>query len=205
MDVLLQQVGKRYPSGWVVKDATHHFTSSSITGIAGHNGSGKSTLLRIISSLLTPDEGSVIHSSKNQEIKKQDVAYKVYHIAPDISLVNRLTIAETLHYHFQFRSLQNGLSTNQLLDLIWLQDVDDKQLSMLSSGMLQRLQLGLAFFTASDLILLDEPTSNLDDAGIELFNHLLSTYRHNRTVIIASNEQRDFIQCDSLLQMNQWK
>lgn len=205
MEITLAQVGKQYPSGWVFKDINHTFTSNSITGIRGKNGSGKSTLLKIISSSLTPNEGELFHKKDGAVIKREEIPTKVYHIAPDIQMIDQLSIQETLNYHFSFRSIVPNKSIDQLLDFIWLKDFKNKKLNALSSGMRQRLQLGLAFFTDSDLILLDEPTANLDQDGIELFHQLVDGYSLNRTIVIASNEQRDFKHCENIIDILQWK
>jgi ABC-type multidrug transport system ATPase subunit len=73
-----------------------------------------------------------------------------------------------------------------------------------SSGMLQRVKLALAFFTDSALLLLDEPTETLDENGFELYELLLEKYSHGRTIIIASNKERDFINCESILRMTDY-
>jgi ABC-type multidrug transport system ATPase subunit len=70
--------------------------------------------------------------------------------------------------------------------------------------MLQRVKLALAFFTASEIILLDEPTETLDEQGFQLYSHLIETYSRQRTSIIASNKEEDFIDCVSILNVNRY-
>ena len=204
MKVTLFDVGKHYPSGWVIKHANHTFQPGSITGISGSNGSGKSTLLNIISSRLSPNEGKLSYELFGREISLEHVPLQVTHCAPAISLVNKLTIKKTLSFHFKFRQLIDGESIESLLENIWLDHVQDKQVNELSSGMQQRLKLALAFFTKTSLVLLDEPTSNLDEKGVQLFKKLMKSYSFDRTFVVASNDDRDFSHCDEILPINQW-
>lgn len=205
MNITLDSIGKQYSSGWVIRDVYHHFESNSITGIKGKNGSGKSTLLRIISSMLTPTEGAISFTLQGETLELEQIPQKISHVAPSIELIDSLTIAETLQFHFAFREMVSGESVAHLLETVWLTDSKELQISELSSGMKQRLQLALAFFTKSELILLDEPTSNLDEEGIDLYYHLIDNYQLGRTIVIASNEERDFKHCQEILDVNQWK
>ncbi len=205
MDILLDKVGKHYDSGWVIRNVTYTFLKGSITGIKGKNGSGKSTIRRIISSILTPNEGLVTYTSHQQNIPLDQVPTRITLTAPSVELMEMLSVEETLQFHFKFRKMIKNESIDSILNLIWLTDSRHLLISQLSSGMKQRLKLALAFFTTTDSILLDEPTSNLDEEGIELYNHLLTNFHQHRTIIIASNEERDFDFCKTILDVNQWK
>ncbi len=205
MQVQLDQVGKQYQKEWIIRHASHVFDSQSITGIRGSNGSGKSTLLALISSILTPTEGQIAYSEDQQIITLEQVNTKIAHVAPSIDLVPKLTVQETIDFHTYYSPLRHNWTQSNLLSTIWLEDFKILQIQELSSGMRQRLKLGLAFFTSADLLLLDEPTSNLDSRGINFYNQLLNNYRDNRTVIIASNEDRDFEKCGQIVDINQWK
>ncbi len=202
MQIQLEDIGKKYDHHWIIRNANYQFEAQSITGISGKNGSGKSTLLSMISSILTPSQGSIQYKINGIGQERESISTKFSHVAPSIQLVPNLSIEETIDFHFYYQSFIPGLSKSKLLDLVWLTKHRSLLVKELSSGMRQRLCLGVAFCSSVHCILLDEPTSNLDEKGIELFYHLLDQYRNQRTTIIASNEQRDFNSCTSIIDLD---
>jgi ABC-type multidrug transport system ATPase subunit len=74
-----------------------------------------------------------------------------------------------------------------------------KYIKYYSSGMKQRLKLALAFYTYSQVIMLDEPCTNLDDEGIKIYHHLIETLTLNRLVIVASNQIEEYKFCNRKL------
>ncbi len=206
MKIILNNVGKRFQNQWILRSIQHEFLPSSITGLKGRNGSGKSTFLNMVSSLLTPSEGHVHYlDQQDKEIPINDAAIQISHVAPSINLVPKLSIEQTIAFHTTYRPFIDGQSQESLLETIWLTPYKSLSIEELSSGMRQRLKLGLAFTTQNQVILLDEPTSNLDEEGIALYHQFIQEDKKKRTLIIASNESRDFYNCSSILDINSWK
>jgi ABC-type multidrug transport system ATPase subunit len=71
--------------------------------------------------------------------------------------------------------------------------------------MKQRLKLAQAIFSDTPALLLDEPCTNLDKAGISLYRQLMETYASGRMVIVSSNDEAEYDFCDTVLQMTDWK
>lgn len=205
MNIHLENVGKKYYTDWIIKNFSYQFHAGQIIGIKGINGSGKSTLLKLISSILTPTEGKINYIVNQEEIPVEEIRYKISFIAPYTTLLPQFTIKEVIDFHFSFKKLQSKFTTANLLEDSWLINSKNLMIKELSSGMKQRLKLALAFYSTDEMILLDEPTSNLDKKGIAWVDELIQDNKGKRMMIIASNEERDFRHCDNVIDVKNYK
>lgn len=99
-----------------------------------------------------------------------------------------MTLEEAFRFHSKFKQFQNNMSLKELKEQVGLQTRNDKLLRGFSSGMRQRVKLGFAMLSDSSLLLLDEPGSNLDAHGIEIYRNLLAQQSsRGKIIIIASN------------------
>lgn len=205
MRVELDNVGKRYRLEWVLRGLSFSFHDNTKYAITGPNGSGKSTLLRMLSGHLSPSQGNVSFFRKDKKIDAGDVYRYMAYAAPYIDLIEEFTLLEAMRFHQKFNPLQAGLDTRALLDLLALPKATHKQIRYFSSGMKQRLKLALAICAQSDILLLDEPTSNLDVQGINWYRNLVHQFSNDRLVIIASNAEVDFDFCSERLSILDYK
>jgi len=187
-----QNLGKRFGREWIFRNLNLEFQSGENYAITGANGSGKSTLLKILTGAVPANEGTflLIQDGKIIDIDKhyQSIALA----APYIELIEELTLPELLEFHFSFQKLQVGLGLKELPEILYLQTHLKKPISTFSSGMKQRVRLGLAFFSQSPLLLLDEPTTNLDLVGQEWYRAMLLRFQVGRITIIASNDVNEY-------------
>lgn len=196
MHVQLDDIGKRFTTGWVFKGINHEAKSGDCIAITGANGSGKSTLLNIISGYLSYSKGKLIYDKQGATISRDDV-YKYTSIAAAYSeLDEELTAKEIFEHYRKFKSFRIT-GSEEFLQVVELEKEVDKQIRYFSSGMKQRLNLALALGMDTSLLLLDEPTSFLDDKRKAWFHDLLKKYRKGRTIFIASNDQSDLQSCSS--------
>jgi len=205
MEILLQDIGKRYLYEWIFKKITLHFQPQDRYAILGNNGSGKSTLLKIIAGHLSPTKGTIQHQQQQQDIDKDTLYQQISFAAPYIDLIEEFTLEEAIHFHRRFKKFRNNLTSKELLQFIQLEHAANKEIRFFSSGMKQRLKLGLAICSDTSLLLLDEPTSNLDEKSIAWYQNFLNQFADNRLIIIASNEQRDIAQCTKQLNIMEYK
>jgi ABC-type multidrug transport system ATPase subunit len=105
-----------------------------------------------------------------------------------------MTALELLNYHQKFKSFKAGWTSELVLEKIGLSKAAHKQIRYFSSGMKQRLKLAQAFFSTTPLLLLDEPCTNLDQAGIDLYLWLLQNLSTDRIIIISSNDPIEYPQ-----------
>ena len=108
-------------------------------------------------------------------------------------------------FHFSFRDAVDGIKTEEIADIALLSKAKNKEISKFSSGMQQRLKLTLALCSMSSCVILDEPTTNLDEPSKKWFEELLHKYLGDRTLIIATNESRDADLCESTLNIADFK
>ena len=194
----LTNLGKRYNREWIFRHLNYEFEPGKYYAITGANGSGKSTLLQVIAGALLHNEGEISYQgSPILPYKKISVA------TPYLELVEELTAKEMLNFHTQFKLLT--LPVKEILQQVGLADAANKQLRYFSSGMKQRLKLAQAFFSATPLLLLDEPITNLDDAGIALYKQLIADHTQNRIVIVSSNDRQEYSFCDEVVNMGDHK
>ncbi|MDP4664565.1 MAG: ABC transporter ATP-binding protein [Salibacteraceae bacterium] len=195
MTIELSDVGKKYGKLWIFKGITATFESNHIYGLIGFNGSGKSTLLQLISGYTTANQGQVSFRESEKEIDVDQRYQKLAIAAPYLDLFDEFSVRETIALHAKFKPLAHGVSHSDLLEEIDLAKHQDKLLNQLSSGMRQRLKLALAIYSKTPVLLLDEPSANLDSRWSDWFNESLSNQSKNRLVIICTNSQESEMRC----------
>jgi ABC-type multidrug transport system ATPase subunit len=198
MKVELQNIGKRFKEEWIFKEVNTIIEEKSKTVITGFNGSGKSTILRIISGFEKPSVGKVFFNGESIEKQFQNISI----CSPALKLPGELTLDETLNFHSKFRPFDQDIDSSSFN----LQVSKGKRLQDYSSGMLQRVKLGLSIFSQSTILLLDEPISNLDVNGINWYKEIIETRTKDKTVVVASNNIEDeYYFCKNELNINKFK
>jgi len=205
MRVELNGTGKRFQWNWILRDINLSLPAGSRWAVGGPNGSGKSTLLKMLSGHLSPSAGQIRFFRKDEPVSPLEVYRHVAFVAPYIELIEEFTLSEALLFHRKFNPLLPGLSPSDLVDLLGFQKNARQEIRYFSSGMKQRLKLVLGFCTRADLLLLDEPTTNLDEQGSAWYLQLAERFLNKQTVVVASNVQKDFAFCDQTLHVLDYK
>ncbi|SEA94576.1 ABC transporter ATP-binding protein [Pedobacter hartonius] len=204
MTIDLKDAGRRFNQEWIFRNFSYQFSSAGKYAILGPNGSGKSTLLSVILGSLSPSEGLVTYTHQ-ETIPVEKIYTQLSFAAPYLDLVEEFTLQETIAFHFKFKRLYPGLSAEALLDLLGLSKSQDKALKYFSSGMKQRTKLALACCTDAPLLLLDEPTSNLDKQGIEWYHGLIKDFTEDKLVLVGSNQENEYSFCENLISITDYK
>ena len=206
MHITLNNVGKRFNREWIFRHCSYQFEPGRSYAITGSNGSGKSTLLQVVSGSLTHNEGTVtIKNSRQQPITSELLYTNIAIAAPYLELIEEMTAKEMLDFHARFKPLINTVSIEEILKTVGLQTAVNKQIRYYSSGMKQRLKLAQAFFSNTPILLLDEPTTNLDADGTALYHHLISNYTKGKLVIISSNDKQEYEFCEEVIRIGDYK
>jgi ABC-type multidrug transport system ATPase subunit len=196
-----RNIGKRYQKKWLFRHVNDRFFSNEIIGIVGNNGSGKSTYTQIVSGFLSPSEGELTWLS-DKMISVEEIWKHVSWCSPLLELPSSLSVIDVLQLQFQMREVQNT-NVSALLDQIELLPHGNKKLEDLSSGMMQRLKLLLAFNTKSDILILDEPASHLDQKWQNWMDQMIVLNAKDKVVFIASNEHPvELKRCTRLIDLN---
>lgn len=194
LSVTLENVGKQFYRRWLFQGLSLSLKSGSRLALIGTNGSGKSTLLRIIAGQLSPTLGKVTYRGGEKTIPAVERYQHLSWSAPYLSLFPELTLREQLRLQERFR--KTTVSEDEFFQLLELKQDADKPLRYYSSGMAQRAKVGLALFADSSLLLLDEPTSNMDDYFSGLMLDLIRTCSKDRILVLASNLVREYGEFD---------
>lgn len=208
MNISLTNTGKRYNREWIFRHCSYTFTSGKNYAITGPNGSGKSTLLQVIAGATLHNEGTVEYKTTDSGQRTTDETYHYKSIsiaAPYLELIEEMTAKEILTFHSKFKPLIQSLSIEEMLKIVGLENAANKQLRYFSSGMKQRLKLAQAFFSNTPVLLLDEPTTNLDADGIALYQTLVSNYTKDKLVIVSSNVKEEYGFCEEVIEIGNYK
>jgi ABC-type multidrug transport system ATPase subunit len=205
MKIRLSNAGKRFNREWIFRGADLEFISGVSYAVTGPNGSGKSTLLQTIGGMLLPSEGTVSFSVGDRPVATEEDYRYISFCAPYLEVIEEMTLSELLEFHQHFKPLIKGFSIKQAIAEIGLEAAAHKQIRYYSSGMKQRVRLAQAIFSDAPAVLLDEPCSNLDQKGIELYHRLIATYCPDRLVIVCSNDEVEYSFCEERIEIGRYK
>jgi ABC-type multidrug transport system ATPase subunit len=205
MEIRLQDLGKKFNRDWIFRNISFEFTSGNSYAITGPNGSGKSTLQMIISGFLLPTEGDLSYIFKGKSIDPEKYHKFIDFTAPYVELINEMTLEEFIYFHFQFKELKKTFNLAMLPELMHLENDKAKYIGNFSSGMKQRLKIGLGFFSNSPVLLLDEPTTNLDSESKKWFQEYYNQVEKDKLIILSSNESEDIDLCERQIDLRKFK
>lgn len=198
-------LGHRFGTRRVFADVSVAVEAGQVCVISGSNGSGKSTLLRIVAGLLPPSEGSLrveVHGKALDPLERRSA---LGYVAPDLTLYRELTGAENLEFFARFRGIT--LTREDLiarLTEVGLRGRGRDLVSAYSSGMRQRLKYAFALLARPPILLLDEPTANLDLDGITIVERIIAAQRTRPgggLTILGTNEPREVAWGDILARL----
>jgi heme exporter protein A len=180
-----------------------------VLGVAGENGSGKTTLLKTLAGLIRPSEGSTKIFLEGEEAAgghdPRDVPWCIGWVAPDLALYGELTAEENLVFFERVRGREARLpGVRASLAEVGLSEssYSQKILGALSTGQRQRVKLAFATLHEPDLLLLDEPGANLDEAGRSVVQRVVASQRLRGVTVIASNDPRDLALADERVSLS---
>ncbi len=202
MKISLQNAGKRFNRDWIFRSCSLDFLPNKSYAITGANGSGKSTLLQVIAGATMQSEGKIIYTHNNSETATDHYNH-IAIAAPYLELIEEMTATEMLQFHTAFKPFT--ASVDEMLAAVQLEKAAHKQIRYFSSGMKQRLKLAQAFFSQVPVLLLDEPTTNLDAEGIALYQNLINEQLGKKLIIISSNVKEEYSFCDEVIRIDQFK
>jgi len=214
MTISLSDAGKRYNRDWIFRHFNYSFHSGTSYAITGPNGSGKSTLLQAIGGALALSEGKLQYeliaagsqpSTNNYQPSTDNLFRHISIAAPYLEVIEEMTATEFLQFHEKFKPFLPGLGIKAIIARVALEPAAHKQIRYYSSGMKQRVKLAQAIFSDTPVVLLDEPCTNLDAAGIALYQELVAAYCGNRLVIVSSNDEAEYGFCRESVNILQYK
>jgi ABC-type multidrug transport system ATPase subunit len=205
MTIYLSDAGKRFNRDWIFRHFNYTFEQGRSYAITGPNGSGKSTLLQVLSGGMMLSEGKCEWSMVNGELASEKVYTYISICAPYLELIEEMTLKEFFDFHHGFKPFLQGVTTESIITAIGLEKAANKQIRYFSSGMKQRAKLAQCIFSDTAIVLLDEPCTNLDTAGIKLYHSLIADHCKDRLVLVSSNDEVEYNFCEEKLDILTWK
>jgi len=186
--VQLDSVSKLYGTFVALRKISLEFEAGRTYVLLGENGAGKSTLLRVIAGLLRPTHGSI---RVFDQPKPSDARDRIGYMSHAPMLYDELSALENMHYFAGLYRERPGLQPHQALEAVNLDPALDRPIGQYSQGMRQRASLARVLLPQPDLLLLDEPFSNMDAASARQMLALVQTQRAAGKTIILTTHQRD--------------
>jgi heme exporter protein A len=190
----------------IFKEIDFVWEKNGIFGISGPNGSGKSTLVKIIAGLLSPTKGKIIHKNSDKEIIPEKLHDHIGFVSPYLVLYEEFSAWENLEIFAKIRGIiLDEERVKKYMEEFLIYDRRNDLVKTYSSGMKQRLKFVFALMHLPQVLIFDEPTSNLDEEGKKVVYNIIQNEGKDRIVIIASNEKNDLEFCDDILYLEKYK
>ena len=205
MKISLTDAGKRFNRDWIFRHLTYEFSAGQSYAIVGPNGSGKSTLLQVLSGGMQLNEGNGQWTMNNGQLANEKIYRYVSICAPYLEVIEEMTLIEFLNFHSGFKSFLPSITSEKIISIVGLENAVNKQIRNYSSGMKQRVKLAQAIFSDVPVVLLDEPCTNLDQVGVNLYKQLIQDHCQNRMVVVSSNDHHEYDFCKHRINITDWK
>jgi ABC-type multidrug transport system ATPase subunit len=199
--IVAEKIGKKYNKEWIFRNLSLVLQHNQSIAITGANGAGKSTFLQLLAGTTPASEGKITYKNDKLNFPAEEYYKYISYAAPYLELIEEMTIRELANFHKNFKPFSENISTEEFLQKIVLEHAADKEIRQLSSGMKQRVKLGLALFSRTPIVMLDEPTTNLDNKGIDWYLNEINQQLNKRIIIISSNQKHEYDFCEDILKI----
>lgn len=184
--ISISQLSKRYGTQLVLDEVSLEIAPGDAVALWGHNGAGKTTIVRSILGLIHYD-GTITVGGHDAATDGIATRHLIGHVPQELSFHDELTVAETMEFSCALKGVTVSRA-KEVLAQVGLEAELGKRVGALSGGMKQRLAIGLALLSNPPILLLDEPTSNLDAATREQMVHVLQDLKsESRTLVLTSH------------------
>lgn len=221
-ELSLEQVSHSFGKRRVLTSVSAAVRAGQVMVVTGPNGSGKSTLIKIAARLIRPASGRVVWRAGGRELGMDAAKGVVGLVSPELTLYDELTAIENLLFFARVRGWSGhglvrwrGLAgaedvaagggararARAILEQVGLEGRGDDLVGTYSSGMKQRLKYAFALMHSPALLLLDEPTANLDEAGTEIVRRIIAEARGSACVVVATNEPEEVTWGDAVIRL----
>ena len=193
-----KQISKMYNRRTIFKEISFSLAHHDTLAIIGSNGAGKSTLSKIIAGIISATTGSLEYYVDDRKTDIEEFKHHIGFVSPYLNLYDEFTAKENLEILSSIGSLfslANG-TINESLDRVGLLSRKNDLVSTYSSGMKQRLKYAFALIHTPALLILDEPTSNLDENGITIVREIVRQQKDRGALIVATNDADEAQWCE---------
>lgn len=204
----VQAVGKRYGKHWALRDTTFSLHAGDVFGVIGENGAGKSTLLSVIATLLSPTKGTILFHGEQIKHNKKDYRSKIGYVPQEIALYDELSGYDNLEFFARAYHIPKELIGKRIAEtseiVSFSQDCLKQKVSEYSGGMKRKLNIAAALLHQPELLLLDEPTANIDFHSEDQIIKAIRQLAKEKVTVIYVGHQMDLVEqlCNRFCLMN---
>jgi iron complex transport system ATP-binding protein len=206
----VNSISFRYHEDWVLQDVSFRVEKGEFVGVIGPNGSGKTTLLKILYRLLSPQKGEILFELvPMRKMDRNDIAKRIAVVAQETQLLFPFSVLETVLMgrspylgHLMFESEKDLEIAKKAMEWTKVFPFSERPMDELSGGERKRVFIARALAQEPEVILLDEPTANLDIHHQIDFLDLILTLNRERglTIVMASHDMNIASEfCDRLI------
>ncbi len=189
MEIQAKDISKQFNRRRIFSEISFRVKSGESLVITGPNGSGKSTLVKIIAGLLAPTSGRVEFHDGVENVERDFTYQHIGLVSPYLQMYKDLTAWENLSFFARARNRTvDEARLKKLLRQVGLLGREHDELKTYSSGMLQRIKYVAALYHQPEILILDEPTANLDEQGCRMVYEIVEQQKQNKILILATNE-----------------
>jgi heme exporter protein A len=198
-----KNISKNFNRRRVIQDLSFSLTSPASLAITGRNGAGKSTLAKIVAGVLGATSGEIVLELDGKVLDDEARKSHIGFVSPYLFLYDEFSAMENLFLLMRIRSNQNGAKTliEPLLKRFNLWERRDDAVRGFSTGMKQRLKYVFALSHSPSLLILDEPTTNLDDDGIKVVEEVVREQKQSSLLIVATNDSAEAAWCEKSIRL----
>lgn len=190
-------IGKTFQRRAIFREVSFGLAAGGSMAVTGRNGAGKSTLVKIVAGLLAPTRGETLLAEDGRPVPPAERFSRFGLVAPYLQLYDEFTGWENLDVARRIRGLRiPDERLGALLDRVSLGGREGDPVRTYSSGMKQRLKYAFALLHEPPVLLLDEPSSNLDAEGIRTVYAIMEEQKERGGIlIVATNDADDLVHC----------
>ncbi|TAH22457.1 MAG: ATP-binding cassette domain-containing protein [Cytophagales bacterium] len=203
MTISTQNIGKQFGREWIFRNFTFDFLPNQSYAIIGNNGSGKSTLLKALAGVMPITQGEICYLSDGKKISAENWFKYLAIASPYLELIEEFSLQETIDFYINFKKIY--VTRNELIEKLGFQKNKHKAIKFFSSGMKQKLKLGLAMYSEAKILFLDEPTSNLDEKNTAWYLENIKEVIKDKITFICSNQPNEYYFCNEVINLTLFK
>ena len=209
MDIILENLTKRYGYQKAVDNISFHVKTGEVLGFLGPNGAGKTTTMKILAGLIAPNEGDARIGDFSVKDKPEEIKKLIGYLPENNPLYQEMPVIDYLEFSGAIQGIPKnriGERIREMVRLCGLNAEKHKKIGELSKGFRQRVGLAQAMIHNPQVLILDEPTTGLDPNQIVEIRRLIKELGKEKTVILSTHILPEVeATCDRILIINKGK
>lgn len=204
--IKVENLEKSFDNKEIIKNFNYEFLDGKITAIVGKSGCGKTTLLNILGLLDTDYKGKVLYDGvliTNESQRNEFIRNNINYLFQNYALIDNETVEQNLLLALEYEKLSKNVKKkkiNEALELVDLNEFNDKKIFTLSGGEQQRVALARVILKKGNIILADEPTGNLDVENTDKVMKILKKLKEDgKLIIIVTHSLSLANECDNVI------